>query len=70
MVLERACTINYLDGVAVVRSDYIECANTKAGIISILQKLGFFISFNKPKSLAQCSRLSLGIDIDTVKLQL
>ena len=62
-------TVNYLDDFCVIGGDSGQTRRHQLILISIIRRLGFFISFRKLKSPTKKIRF-LGIDIDSDRLEL
>lgn len=61
--------INYLDDYCVTARSRLACIKTQSVLVSILRRLGFYISYKKLVYPEQTMRF-LGIDIDSVEMQL
>lgn len=61
--------INYLDDFCVIGRDAGRCAEAQCMLVCILRRLGFYVSFKKLSSPACVTRF-LGIDIDSIKMEL
>lgn len=61
--------INYLDDFCIVARDEKSCALAQMRLVSILRRLGFYVSFKKLTSPSPITRF-LGIEIDALSLEL
>ena len=64
----REC-VNYLDDFCIIARSYTNCAMVQRALVSILRRLGFFISFRKLSAPSRVTRF-LGIDIDSDQMEL
>lgn len=61
--------INYLDDFCIIGRDFESASRSQRGVIAIIRRLGFYVSFNKVASPARITRF-LGINIDTTCLEM
>ena len=61
--------VNYLDDFCVVSRSEQRCVESQQGLVGILRRLGFYISFRKLTPPSRINRF-LGIDVDSVLMEL
>ena len=65
----RDVCVNYLDDFCVVSRDVQGCLEAQRGLVGILRRIGFYVSFKKLTPPNRITRF-LGIDIDSVVMEL